>query len=43
MTLADAARIKSATAARHGGKTPAGSFGARAESAAAKNAGGKKR
>lgn len=38
MNMADAARIKSATARSMDGRVPAGSFGARAERAAAKNA-----
>lgn len=39
MTPAAAARIQSATARSHGGKTPADSFGARAQAAAARNTG----
>tara|TARA_R110001583_G_scaffold191912_1_gene357786 strand:- start:7428 stop:7562 length:135 start_codon:yes stop_codon:yes gene_type:complete len=38
MTPTDAARIQSATARANGGKTPADSFGARAQAAAAHNA-----
>lgn len=38
MTPIAAARIQSATARDNGGKTPAGSFGARAQAAAARNA-----
>lgn len=37
MTPIAAARIQSATARANGGKTPTGSFGARAQSAAAHN------
>lgn len=37
MTPIAAARIQSATARDNGGKTPAGSFGARAQAAAARN------
>ncbi|ADZ91981.1 hypothetical protein [Marinomonas mediterranea] len=37
MTSAAAARIQSATAKANGGKTPKGSFAAKAQSAAAKN------
>lgn len=43
MTPAAAARIQSATAHSHGGKTPAGSFAARAQAAAARNSGGGKK
>lgn len=43
MTTAAAARIQSATARSHGGKTPVGSFASRGQAAAARNAGrGKK-
>ncbi|MEM9758074.1 MAG: hypothetical protein AAF933_02515 [Pseudomonadota bacterium] len=35
MTKADAARIQSATAKKHGGQTPKGSFAARAQRTAA--------
>lgn len=38
MSLADAARIQSATAKAHGGVVESGSFAARAQSAAAHNA-----
>lgn len=38
MTPIAAARIQSATALANGGKTPADSFGARAQAAAARNA-----
>ena len=38
MTPAAAARIQSATAKHHGGKTPKNTFAARAQSRAAKNA-----
>lgn len=38
MTTKAAGRIQSANAPRHGGQTPKGSFPARAQSAAAKNA-----
>ena len=38
MTPIAAARIQSATARDNGGKTPAGSYGARAQAAAARNA-----
>jgi len=37
MTTSAAARIQSATAKANGGSTPKGSFGARAQSVAAKN------
>lgn len=37
MTTSAAARIQSATAKTNGGNTPKGSFGARAQSGAAKN------
>lgn len=37
MTPIAAARIQSVTARDNGGKTPAGSFGARAQAAAARN------
>lgn len=37
-TAADASRIQSSTAKANGGKVPANSFGARTQSAAAKNA-----
>lgn len=40
MTPAAASRIQSATARSHGGQTPAGSFAARAQSAAARNSNG---
>lgn len=38
MTTAAAARIQSATARSHGGMTPTGSFAARGQAAAARNA-----
>jgi len=38
MSPAAAARIQSTTAKQHGGKTPKGSFAARAQSVAARNA-----
>ncbi|MCH8497640.1 MAG: hypothetical protein LAT63_04145 [Marinobacter sp.] len=38
MTPAAAARIQSATAKQNGGKTPKGSFAAKAQSSAARNA-----
>jgi len=37
MTKAAAQRIQSATAKKNGGKTPKGSFGARAQSLVARN------
>ena len=43
MTTVAASRIQSATARVHGGKVPFSSFAARAQSAAAKNSGGKSR
>jgi hypothetical protein len=43
MTSVAASRIQSATARLHGGRVPPGGFAARAQSAAAKNAGGKGR
>lgn len=43
MTPAAAARIQSATARSHGGQTPAGSFAARAQAAAARNSSGRKK
>lgn len=43
MTTGASARIQSATARSHGGKTPAGSFAARAQAAAAHNSGNGKK
>jgi len=41
MTPADASRIQSSTARRHGGAVPAGSFATRAQAAAARHAAAK--
>lgn len=43
MSTVAAARIQSATAHSHGGRTPANSFAARAQAAAARNSGGGKK